>query len=59
MEIYLLQIFEKKEICMQNVFVSHLYGAETWTPGKQIRNTWKVLECGPGEGLIRSVGPIV
>ena len=26
--------------------------------GKQIRNTWKVLKCGAGEGW-RSVGPIV
>jgi len=28
--------------------VLHLaYGAETWT---EIRNTWKVLKCGAGEG---------
>jgi hypothetical protein len=26
--------------------------------GKQIRNIWKILMCGAGEGL-RSVGPIV
>jgi len=26
-----------------------LCGAETWTFGKQIRNTWKVLKCGAGE----------
>ena len=27
--------------------------------GKQIRNPWKVLKCGVGEGWRRSVGPIV
>jgi hypothetical protein len=26
--------------------------------GQQIRNTWKVLKCGAGEGW-RSVGPII
>ena len=25
---------------------------------QSIRNTWKVLKCGAGEGLRRSVGPI-
>jgi len=27
--------------------------------GKQIRNTWKVLQCGAGEGWRRSVGTVV
>ena len=27
--------------------------------GQQIRNTWKVLKCGAGEGWRRSAGPIV
>jgi len=27
--------------------------------GKCIRNTWKVMKCGAGEGWRRSVGPIV
>jgi len=27
--------------------------------GKQIRNTWKGLKCGAGEGWRRSGGPIV
>ena len=27
--------------------------------GQQIRNTWKDLKCGAGEGWRRSVGPIV
>jgi hypothetical protein len=26
--------------------------------GQLIRNTWKVLKCGAGEGWKRSVGPI-
>jgi hypothetical protein len=26
---------------------------------RQIRNAWKVLKCGTGEGWRRSVGPIV
>jgi hypothetical protein len=25
----------------------------------KIRNTWKVLKCGAGEGWRRSVGPII
>jgi hypothetical protein len=33
MEIYLLHKFEKKEMCMQNVFLSHLYSAHTWILG--------------------------
>ena len=27
--------------------------------GQQIRNTWKVLKCGAGEGWRRSFGPIM
>jgi hypothetical protein len=27
--------------------------------GQQIRNTWKVLKCGAGEGWRRSAGPIM
>ena len=27
--------------------------------GQQIRNAWKVLNCGAGEGWRRSVGPIM
>ena len=27
--------------------------------GQQIRNTWKVLKCGAGEGWRKSVGPIM
>ena len=27
--------------------------------GQQIRNTWKVLKCGAGEGWRRPVGPIM
>jgi len=28
-----------------------LYGAEIWTPAEtRIRNAWKVLKCGAGEG---------
>jgi uncharacterized membrane protein len=36
-----------------------LYGAETWTIRAVIRNTWKVLKCGAGEGWKRSVGLIM
>ena len=31
-----------------------LYGAETWTFGKWIRNTWKFFKCGAGENWSRS-----
>jgi len=27
--------------------------------GQQIRNTWKVVKCGAGEGWRRSAGPIM
>ena len=27
--------------------------------GQKIRNAWKVLKCGAGEGWRRSVGPIM
>jgi hypothetical protein len=27
--------------------------------GQQIRNAWKVLKCGAGEGWRKSVGPIM
>ena len=27
--------------------------------GQQIRNTWKDLKCGAGEGWRRSIGPIM
>jgi hypothetical protein len=36
-----------------------LYGAETWTLRQQIKNTWKVLKCGAGEGWRRSAGEIM
>jgi hypothetical protein len=36
-----------------------LCGAGTEHCGKCIRNTWKVLKCGAGEGWRRSAGPIV
>jgi len=34
-----------------------LYGAELGPFGKYIRNIWKVLKCGAGEGWRRSAGP--
>jgi hypothetical protein len=36
-----------------------VYGAEFGHFGKQIRDTWKVLRCGAGEGWRRLVGLIV
>ena len=41
------------------VWCMALYGAETWTFGQQIRNAWKVVKCGAGEGWRRSVGSIM
>jgi hypothetical protein len=32
---------------------------KTGSFGKWIRNIWKVMKCGAGEGCRRSVGPIV
>jgi len=43
-------LFSEHVICDYCLFIS---------PGQQIRNTWKVLKCGTGEGWRRSVGPIM
>ena len=40
----------RKKLRKCYVWSMALYGAETWTIGQQIRNTWKVLKCGAGEG---------
>jgi hypothetical protein len=49
----------RKELVKCYIWSIALYGAETWTLCKGIRNTWKVLKCGVTEGWRRSVGPIV
>jgi len=49
----------KKELIKCYIWSMALYGAETWTLRQQIRNTWKVLKCGAGEGWSRSFGPIM
>jgi len=36
-----------------------LYGLKLGRFGLLIRNSWKVLKCGAGEGWKRSVGPIM
>ena len=48
----------RKNLVKCYIWSMALYGAETWRFGQQIRNTWKVLKCGAGEGW-RSVGPII
>jgi hypothetical protein len=49
----------RKELVKCYVGSIALYDAETWTLRKHIRNTWKVLKCGAGEGWKRSVTLIV
>ena len=49
----------RKKLVKCYIWSMALYGDETWTFGQQIRNTWKVLKCGAGEGWRRSVGPIM
>jgi len=50
----------RKKLVKCYVWSIALYGAETWTlRGQWIRNTWKVLKCGAGEGWKRSVGLIM
>jgi hypothetical protein len=39
----------RKKLVKCYIWSIALYGAETWTLGKEIRNTWKVLKCGAGE----------
>ena len=36
-----------------------MYSDENWTHTKQVRNNWKVSECGAGEGWRRTVVPII
>ena len=47
----------RKKLVKCYIWSMALYGTETWT--QQIRNTWKVLKCGAGEGVRGSVGPIM
>jgi hypothetical protein len=49
----------RKKLVKCYIWIIALYGAETWTFGQQIRNTWKVLKCGAGERWRRLVGPIM
>jgi len=48
----------KKKLVNCCIWSMALYGAETGRFGQQIRNTWKILKCGAGEGW-RSVGHIM
>ena len=58
-----LELNLRKKLIKCYIWSKALYGAETWTLQKsadrQVRNTWKVLKCGAGEGWRRSVGPIM
>ena len=49
----------RKKLVKCCIWSMAFYGAETWMLGQQIRNTWKVLKCGAGEGWRRSVGLIM
>jgi hypothetical protein len=40
------------------MYSTALYGAELGHFGKYVRNIWKVLKCGAGEGWRRPTGPI-
>ena len=46
----------RKKLVICYIWSMALYGAESF--GEQIRNTWKALKCGAGEGWRTSVGPI-
>jgi hypothetical protein len=49
------------DICQNSTDVIEFLGycEELGRFGEQIRNTWKVLKCGAGEGWKGSVGPIM
>jgi hypothetical protein len=49
----------RKELVKCYVWSIALYGAETWALRAVDQNTWKVLKCGVGGGLKRSVGLIM
>jgi len=53
----ILDLKLRKKLVKCYIWITALYGAETWTIG--IRNTWKVLKCSAGEGWRKSVGPIM
>jgi hypothetical protein len=40
-------------------YIYIIYTHELGHYGQWIRNSWKVLKCGVGEGWRRSVGPIM
>jgi len=48
----------RKKLIKCYIWNMAFYGAETWTLRQQMRDTWKVLKCGAGEGWRRSVGLI-
>ena len=54
-----LDVNLRKKLIKCYIWSMALYGVENWKLRQQIRNTWKVLKCGAGEGWIRSVGPIM
>ena len=49
----------RKKLVKRYIWSTALYGAETGMVRAVIRNSWKVLKCGAGEGWRRSVGPIM
>ena len=54
-----LDLYLRKKLVKCYIWSMALYGAETWTLRAAVRNTWKVLKCGAGEGWRRLVGPIM
>jgi len=49
-----------RECCSVDGFtLQRNYFSKVGRSGQQIRNIWKVLKCGAGEGWRRSVGPIM
>ena len=49
----------RKKLVKCFIWSMAFYGLILGRFGQQIRNTWKVLKCGAGEGWRRSVGPIM
>ena len=50
----------RKKLVKYYIWSMAFYGAETGTVrAAEIRNSWKVLKCGAGEGWRRSVGSIM
>jgi len=54
-----MKVISRFYVSIHSSKFSNPYKAVLGRSGQQIRNAWKVLKCGAGEGWRRSVRPIM